>query len=928
MNLQCTRNVFAREHPLAIFESVFRAAAARECPPPDCPWFFHPLQRTGDRIRAGREYPLAVIFPTSDSDLVSAFAERLAAHLAKPVNNFSLVQAHPPETRSLSQLEFETAALDSCEDEICLDFLTPFAFRPPDSKRRWLLSAEALLTGLARRVERLWGLHLDLPPELVTKVRALSCYWRYVEFRHASKSSTGTELLNGCVGPLYLQGEVRPWLPLLRLGMEAHAGAVDGHGHRLAFGAGAYQLHARHPFFTGALLNPQVWSQHLEELAAENPEPDPLLHALSKDESLAELIEQLRQNRWEPEPARGFRIDKPIESKTRVKAASGNSGPSAAVVQPPIKSHETAPAPETVPYRVIAELSARDRLVHRVLHRLLAPVLDRLFEANSIGFRPGHSTADARRAVAAHVRAGCAWVVETDVANFFDTVDWELLDAALDSALPRADQLVRQLVRRAVRTPLLLEGRPVPRTRGLLQGSALSPLLANLFLDPLDEAAAAAGLRLIRYADDLLLLCRDEAEAVSSLQKLRALLAPLKLELNEDKTAITPVAAGFSFLGYTFAPELTEDFLERTTLRKPIHVASDYAFLGVEEDTLVLRRDGVLVGRLPLRRAAELIIHGPHAISTPLLQRCAERGIPVAFCTVAGFHAATLRPDSRSHFELSGRHWVRFCNLTPSEMLAQAREIVAARLANYLAWMRECTGYAALARHLDETLARLDSAENVEALRGMEGEAARLLFRWVNDRVMDEHFRSRRREPRTKADIWNSLLDFAYTRLFTHLNVLLRTRGLNPYLGFLHSAADNYESLVCDLQEPFRARCDRWALRLVNRRQVAPTDFAPHPYGGLRLTSEAIRRLIHEWEREMDTRWATDAGTLEQLLHAQVEALREWALGADRLRLYRAHTNRPAPISPSPPATEAGTGELVKPPFGSAIRAPEPPRPT
>jgi CRISPR-associated protein Cas1 len=164
--------------------------------------------------------------------------------------------------------------------------------------------------------------------------------------------------------------------------------------------------------------------------------------------------------------------------------------------------------------------------------------------------------------------------------------------------------------------------------------------------------------------------------------------------------------------------------------------------------------------------------------------------------------------------------------------------------------------------------------------------------------------------PREKPDRWNVLLDFGYTRLFARLNVLLCVRGLNPYLGFLHSPANNYESLVCDLQEPFRARCDRWVLRLVNLRQARSEDFESDTRGGLRLTREATRRLLQAWEQEMDTRWGGDAGTLEQLLHAQVEAVREWVFTRGGLRLYRPHS-RKGPPRPEP-QPDRGIVELVE----------------
>ena len=93
-------------------------------------------------------------------------------------------------------------------------------------------------------------------------------------------------------------------------------------------------------------------------------------------------------------------------------------------------------------------------------------------------------------------------------------------------------------------------------------------------------------------------------------------------------------------------------------------------------------------------------------------------------------------------------------------------------------------------------------------------------------------------------DRWNALLDSLYSLLFTRLNVLVRGAGLDPYLGFLHSPKDDYESLVCDLHEPFRFRMDRLALKLLHLRQVTAESFAQDGTGSWRLTPDAYGALI------------------------------------------------------------------------------------
>lgn len=129
--------------------------------------------------------------------------------------------------------------------------------------------------------------------------------------------------------------------------------------------------------------------------------------------------------------------------------------------------------------------------------------------------------------------------MRADIEEFFDQIDWALLDARLRETLPRADASLVALLSGLVRSPLVLNGVPLPRVAGLLQGSPLSPLLANLYLDGFDEEMNRRGLCHVRFADDLLVLCHSEAAAQAAATTLGELLAALGLRLNHALS--TPV---------------------------------------------------------------------------------------------------------------------------------------------------------------------------------------------------------------------------------------------------------------------------------------------------------------------------------------------------------------------------------------------------
>ena len=115
--------------------------------------------------------------------------------------------------------------------------------------------------------------------------------------------------------------------------------------------------------------------------------------------------------------------------------------------------------------------------------------------------------------------------------------------------------------------------------------------------------------------------------------------------------------------------------------------------------------------------------------------------------------------------------------------------------------------------------------------------------------------------------------------------MLLRSQGLNPYLGFLHSHKDRYESLVCDFQEPFRCRMDRMVVKLINRKVIKKDDFH-RTHRGYKLEGAAVGRFLEAFERELSIQLRGDGGTLKQLLVAQVRIFLHWVNGQGELYFY------------------------------------------
>lgn len=197
--------------------------------------------------------------------------------------------------------------------------------------------------------------------------------------------------------------------------------------------------------------------------------------------------------------------------------------------------------------RAIGIPAVRDRIVARACQRILSPSLERQFCRNSFAYRKGRSTRGAVERVLSYLRSGGEAVALLDIHDFFPSVHQGLLLGFLEEILQK-DPLVPLIG--LLMAAGVVEERNRRDTRGIEQGSPLSPLLANVYLHPWDRALTARKARWVRYSDNALIVCSTPEEAAQELALAREDLAKLNLSLNPDKSQVSEARAGFPFLGY------------------------------------------------------------------------------------------------------------------------------------------------------------------------------------------------------------------------------------------------------------------------------------------------------------------------------------------------------------------------------------------
>jgi RNA-directed DNA polymerase len=215
-----------------------------------------------------------------------------------------------------------------------------------------------------------------------------------------------------------------------------------------------------------------------------------------------------------------------------------------------IRRH-SIPKPGSQERRPLGIPTVRDRVVQTALRQVLEPIFERDFAEHSYGFRPGKGCKDGLRRVAELLKAGYTHVLDADLKSYFDTIPHDRLLALVAKKV--SDGQVLNLIEAFLHQGVLDGLEEWTPERGTPQGAVVSPLLSNIYLDPLDHLMAGGGFEMVRYADDFVILCRSAEDAARALETVQRWTAWAGLTLHPTKTRVIDARTeSFDFLGYRF----------------------------------------------------------------------------------------------------------------------------------------------------------------------------------------------------------------------------------------------------------------------------------------------------------------------------------------------------------------------------------------
>lgn len=296
-------------------------------------------------------------------------------------------------------------------------------------------------------------------------------------------------------------------------------------------------------------------------------------------------------------------------------------------------------------------------------------------------------------------------------------------------------------------------------------------------------------------------------------------------------------------------------------LLNTLFITQPNVYMSLDGDNIILLKQKEKLGRLPLHNLESIVAFGHTGASPALMGYCAERNISIVFLTMSGRFLARVTGKSRGNVILRKKQY----RISDDELVSArvARNFIIGKIFNQK-WMIERSTrdnplridipqFKEVSQHLSIIMQEVRKCEDLERLRGLEGQAATSYNRIFDQMILQQkeyfYFHSRNRRP--PMDNMNAMLSFAYTLLTNDMASALEGVGLDAYVGFLHRDRPGRPSLALDVMEELRGiYADRFVLSLVNKKVVNKDDFVRKENGAVIMTDHARKKFLKAWQNK------------------------------------------------------------------------------
>lgn len=314
-------------------------------------------------------------------------------------------------------------------------------------------------------------------------------------------------------------------------------------------------------------------------------------------------------------------------------------------------------------------------------------------------------------------------------------------------------------------------------------------------------------------------------------------------------------------------------------LLNTLYITTPDRYISLDGENVVISAERQEIGRVPLHNLERIMLFGGAGASPALMGKCVSESRELVFMSRSGKFLERVEGEVNGNVLLRRKQYRVADN--SQESLEIARNIIAAKLYNSR-WVLERTIrdhsmridtelFKSKSLFLKNAVDNAMKAENIDILRGIEGEAASVYFSVFDDMILqqEDDFKFNGRNRRPPLDRVNAMLSFAYSLCTSMCTSALEAVGLDAYVGFMHTDRPGRRSLALDLLEEFRAvMCDRFVLTMINKRTISPDQFEMREDGAVLLNDDGRRTFLTAWQNRKD----------EEIKHPFLEEKVQWGM--------------------------------------------------
>jgi CRISPR-associated protein Cas1 len=314
-------------------------------------------------------------------------------------------------------------------------------------------------------------------------------------------------------------------------------------------------------------------------------------------------------------------------------------------------------------------------------------------------------------------------------------------------------------------------------------------------------------------------------------------------------------------------------------LLNTLYVTSPNTYLSLDGENIVILKENVEVSRIPLHNLEGIVAFGYTGASPALMGACAKRNIALSFMKQSGRFLARVVGEVRGNVTLRKAQYRLSDSIEESNKIAKnfmlgkiynARWVIERATRDYAVRL-DVDKLKKVSRTLVNSLKLIEQSENLDQLRGYEGEAAAQYFSVFDDLILQqkENFYFNCRNKRPPLDNVNAMLSFVYTLLAHDVAAALETVGIDPYVGFLHRDRPGRVSLALDMMEELRSvYADRFVISLINKREINATGFTKKENGAVIMDDDTRKALLKAWQSKKQ----------ETITHPFLQEKLQWGL--------------------------------------------------